>query len=213
MATARLSCWRRFQHRCLRWRRTAFGSPVKPAMLAGLIPQPERWTCGTPLGGSVLTALPPRLRATSIPCPLPAVLLASRTWRQARPRSIEPKTPDAGTRPGLIPKAAFGSAREWNTGNLEFVQPRIEDLDRPQASRRWRPHAYAVYVDGTDKVWVSDFGANAICRVSIPQSRGFETFPSDKRDAAVRQLNGRAGEVWVLESGADRLVVIRTTDR
>jgi streptogramin lyase len=69
------------------------------------------------------------------------------------------------------------------------------------------PHAYAVYVDDKDKVWVSDFGANAILNFD-PTSERFETFPSDKPDAAVRQLNGRAGEVWGAESGADRLVVI-----
>jgi virginiamycin B lyase len=38
-------------------------------------------------------------------------------------------------------------------------------------------------------------------------------FPSDKPDAAVRQLNGRAGEVWGAESGTDRLVVIRVTGK
>jgi virginiamycin B lyase len=45
------------------------------------------------------------------------------------------------------------------------------------------------------------------------QERGeaFESFPSDKPDAAVRQLNGRVGEVWGAESATDRLVVIRTT--
>jgi streptogramin lyase len=31
--------------------------------------------------------------------------------------------------------------------------------------------------------------------------------------AAVRQLNGRAGEVWGAESATDRLVVIRATGK
>ena len=60
------------------------------------------------------------------------------------------------------------------------------------------------------KVWVSDFGANAILSFD-PESEAFEGFPSDKPDAAVRQLNGRAGEVWGAESATDRLVVIRAT--
>ena len=72
------------------------------------------------------------------------------------------------------------------------------------------PHAYAVYVDDKGKVWVTDFGANAILSFD-PESEVFESFPSDKPDAAVRQLNGRAGEVWGAESGTDRLVVIRAT--
>ena len=85
----------------------------------------------------------------------------------------------------------------------------VEELERPQASRR-SAACYAVYVDEKGKVWVSDFGANAILSFD-PKSEAFESFPSDKPDAAVRQLNGRAGEVWGAESATDRLVVIRAT--
>ena len=41
----------------------------------------------------------------------------------------------------------------------------------------------------------------------------FASFPSDRPDAAVRQLNGRQGEVWGAESATDRLVVIRTGEK
>jgi virginiamycin B lyase len=58
------------------------------------------------------------------------------------------------------------------------------------------------------RVWVSDFGANAILKFD-PRTELFESFPSDKQDAAVRQMAGRAGEVWGAESGTDRLVQIR----
>ena len=52
---------------------------------------------------------------------------------------------------------------EWNAGNLSIYDP---------ASQSWEvyklpgdsPDAYAVYADGKDKVWVSDFGANAILK-------------------------------------------------
>ncbi|HEV3241730.1 MAG TPA: lyase, partial [Methyloceanibacter sp.] len=67
----------------------------------------------------------------------------------------------------------------------------------------------AVYVDDKDKVWVTDFSANAIVKFD-PVTQSFKSFPSDKPYAAVRQLNGRPGEVWGAESGTDRLVVIRT---
>ncbi len=85
------------------------------------------------------------------------------------------------------------------------------------AARNWTvyklpgaaPHAYAVYVDEKDKVWVSDFSANAILKFD-PVSEDFESFPSDRAGAAVRQLLGRPGEVWGAESGTDRLVLIRT---
>ena len=59
-----------------------------------------------------------------------------------------------------------------------------------------------------DKVWVTDFLANSILRFD-PVTETFESFPSDRRGASVRQLLGRPGEVWGAESGADRLVVVR----
>jgi virginiamycin B lyase len=37
----------------------------------------------------------------------------------------------------------------------------------------------------------------------------FETFPSSKRGAQVRQMLGRPGEAWGAESGNDRLVQIK----
>jgi virginiamycin B lyase len=72
-----------------------------------------------------------------------------------------------------------------------------------------RPRAYAVYVDDTDMVWLSDFGANAILGFD-PESERFTSYPSDRADARVRQILGRPGEVWAPESGTDRLLVIRT---
>src|SRR2546430_15383620 len=57
-------------------------------------------------------------------------------------------------------------------------------------------------------VWVTDFIANAILRFD-PATETFESFPSDKRGAAVRQMLGRAGEAWGAESGTDRLGGVR----
>jgi virginiamycin B lyase len=71
------------------------------------------------------------------------------------------------------------------------------------------PQPYAVYVDETDAVWVSDWGANAILRFD-PNTEKFESFPLPDRDARVRQLAGRRGEVWGAESGADKLFVLKT---
>ena len=67
---------------------------------------------------------------------------------------------------------------------------------------------YAVYVDDKDKVWLTDWSANAILRFD-PATEKFESFPSNKRGASVRQINGRRGELWGAESGTDRLVVVR----
>ena len=95
---------------------------------------------------------------------------------------------------------------EWNAGRVGRYDP---------APRRWRewklPGAaqpYAVYVDGRDIVWLTDFGAGAIVRFD-PMTARFTTFRL-RPGANVRQLLGRPGEVWGAESGADRLVVIRT---
>ena len=66
-----------------------------------------------------------------------------------------------------------------------------------------------MYVDDGDRVWLTDFGANAIVRFD-PETESFRSFPLPDPDAAVRQLLGRPGEVWGAESGADRLVVVGT---
>jgi virginiamycin B lyase len=69
---------------------------------------------------------------------------------------------------------------------------------------------YAVYVDRKDMVWLSDFGANAIVRFD-PAKERFDIVSLPTPAANVRQILGRSGEVWGAESGADKLVVIRTS--
>ena len=70
---------------------------------------------------------------------------------------------------------------------------------------------YAVYVDKQDMVWLSDFGANALVRFD-PSQETFKVFSLPTHEANVRQILGRPGEVWGAESGADKLVVIRTAN-
>jgi virginiamycin B lyase len=55
---------------------------------------------------------------------------------------------------------------------------------------------------------VSEWSANAVLRFD-PVSETFLTFPSDRPNADVRQILGREGEVWIAESGTDRIRVIR----
>lgn len=120
---------------------------------------------------------------------------------------IEPATKDAGTRRVWSDSLGRLWVSEWNAGNLSRYDP---------VAKGWKvyhlpggdPHAYAVYVDDHDKVWVSDFGANAILKFD-PESETFESFPSNRPGAAVRQMLGRPGEVWGAESGTNRLVRIR----
>jgi virginiamycin B lyase len=121
---------------------------------------------------------------------------------------VEPPTKDQGARRVWSDSKGRVWVSEWNSGNVSRFDPNAN------AWKTWklpgeRPRAYAVYVDDRDMVWLSDWGANAMVRFD-PETEKFEAFPSDRPSANVRQILGRAGEVWVPESGADRLVVHRT---
>jgi virginiamycin B lyase len=100
---------------------------------------------------------------------------------------------------------------EWNSGNVGVYDP------AEKSWKEWKlpggsPRAYAVWVDPNDKVWLSDWPANAIVRFD-PANEKFESFPSDRPNANVRQLLGRKGdgsiETWIAESGTERIRLIR----
>lgn len=85
------------------------------------------------------------------------------------------------------------------------------------AWREWKlpgdsPAAYAVYVDEHDKVWLTDFGGDAVVRFD-PETETFRSFTLPTVGAQVRQLLGRPGEVWGAASAADKLVVVRTLQK
>jgi virginiamycin B lyase len=124
---------------------------------------------------------------------------------------IEPKTPQAGTRRVWSDSKGRLWVAEWNAGSVSVYDPGAKDWKVYKLPGE-QPHAYAVYVDDRDKVWLTDFTANAIVGFD-PVTESFTSFPSDKDNAAVRQLLGRPGEVWGAESGTDRLVVIRTNGK
>jgi virginiamycin B lyase len=121
---------------------------------------------------------------------------------------IEPPTPKQGARRVWSDSKNRVWVSEWNSGQVSVYDP---------ASNGWRawrlpgssPRVYAVYVDERDIVWLSDWGANALVSFD-PKTERFEAYPSPRRSANVRQILGRPGEVWAPESGADRLVVVRT---
>ena len=122
-------------------------------------------------------------------------------------REFEPPTPGAGLRRGWADSRGRIWVSEWFAGQVGVYDPVTDTWTE------WRlpgdaPQAYAVYVDETDAVWLTDFGANAIVRFD-PGSETFMSFPAESQPADVRQLLGRPGEVWGAESAADRLVVIR----
>ena len=121
---------------------------------------------------------------------------------------IEPPTPKQGARRVWADSNGNIWVSEWNAGQVGRYDPAANTW------KEWKlpgknPGAYAVYVDDRDKVWLSDFGANALVRFD-PVKEAFEVYPLTSSGANVRQLLGRAGEVWGAESGTDKLVVIRT---
>ena len=121
---------------------------------------------------------------------------------------IEPPTKGQGARRVWSDSKGRVWVSEWNSGNVSRYDPRTN------AWKTWKlpgdsPRTYAVYVDDRDVVWLSEWSANAMVRFD-PERETFESFPSDRRNAHVRQILGRPGEVWAPESGADRLVVYRT---
>ncbi|MEP7183227.1 MAG: lyase [Betaproteobacteria bacterium] len=117
---------------------------------------------------------------------------------------IEPPTKDQGARRVWSDSRGRIWVSYWNTGHAGMYDP---------ATRGWRewklpgstPRAYSVWVDSRDKVWLTDWSANAIVRFD-PVTEKFDSFPSSKPNANVRQMLGRAGEAWGAESGNERLV-------
>ncbi len=120
---------------------------------------------------------------------------------------LRPPTPDQGTRRVWADSRGRIWCSQWNAGQLAVYDPATREW------REWRlpgdrPQAYAVYVDGRDRVWLSDFGANALLRFDLATEQ-FTAVALPARPANVRQIHGRANEVWGAESAADRLVVVR----
>jgi virginiamycin B lyase len=122
---------------------------------------------------------------------------------------IEPPTEGQGARRVWSDSKGAIWVSEWNSGQISRYVP---------STRTWKswklpgesPRVYAVYVDERDIVWMSDFGANAVLSFD-PASESFTgRYPGSAPHAGVRQILGRAGEVWLPESGLDRLMVVRT---
>jgi virginiamycin B lyase len=116
-------------------------------------------------------------------------------------------------KPGVGPRRIWSDSKGllwvsfWNSGEVGRYDP-INKAWKVWGLPNAKSGCYAVYVDDNDKVWLSDWNGNAIVRFD-PVTEKFESFPSSRRNASVRQLLGRKGELWAAESGNDRLVVVR----
>lgn len=121
---------------------------------------------------------------------------------------LEPPTPQQGARRVWSDSDGTVWVSEWEAGQVAAYEP---------ATGKWRewilpgesPSAYAVFVDETDRVWLTDFTGNGALVRFDPGTESFEAFPLPTPGGNVRQLLGRPGEVWGAESASDALIVIR----
>ena len=124
---------------------------------------------------------------------------------------IEPPTRDQGARRVWADSHGDLWISEWNSGQLSRYTPASGDW------KSWKlpgeaPKAYAVYVDERDVIWVSDFGANATLAFD-PATEQWTRYPGSGAEANVRQILGRPGEVYLPESGLDRLMIVYTSSQ
>ena len=118
---------------------------------------------------------------------------------------IEPPTKGQGARRVWSDSRGRIWVSYWNTGQVGMYDP---------SSKKWREwklpgngHTYSVWVDDKDKVWLTEWSTNAVVRFD-PVTEKFDSFPSNRDQANVRQMLGRSGEAWGAESGTDRLVMV-----
>lgn len=120
---------------------------------------------------------------------------------------LEPPTLGQGARRVWADSKSRVWVSEWLSGQVSMYDPKAKQW------REWKapgdnPQIYAVYVDDKDMVWLSDFGHNVMLRFD-PQTEKFIVYPLPSKGARVRQILGQPGEVWLPESGTDKLAVIR----
>jgi virginiamycin B lyase len=134
--------------------------------------------------------------------------LAKLDTRSGAATVIEPHRKGVGPRRVWSDSKGLLWVSFWHSGEVGAYDPASKVWKTWRLPGNHGAGCYSVYVDERDKVWLTDFIANAIVRFD-PVTEKFDSFPSDKRGANVRQMLGRSGEAWGAESGNDRLVVVR----
>ena len=95
----------------------------------------------------------------------------------------------------------------WNSGKLYRYRPSDQSW-KTFALPGEKPQAYAVYVDERDDVWVTDFASNNTLVFDIATETWIATIPGSGPNAGVRQILGRGNEIYLPESGTNRLMLV-----
>lgn len=120
---------------------------------------------------------------------------------------VDPPDEGAGLRRVWSDSTGKLWASGWNSGKLYRHDPATGEWDS-WALPGEGAKAYAVYVDERDWVWVTDFTANATLVFDPETERFIHTIPGSGPNANVRQILGRGNEVYLPESGTDRLMLV-----
>ena len=123
---------------------------------------------------------------------------------------IEPPDEGAGLRRVWSDSRGDLWVSGWNSGKLYRYQPDTGEWDQwPLPAEGAK--TYAVYVDERDWVWLSDFTSNNTL-VFDPASESFAAIPGSGEDAGVRQILGRGNEIYLPESGLDRVMLVTLSE-
>jgi virginiamycin B lyase len=117
--------------------------------------------------------------------------------------------------PGVGPRRVWSDSKgqlwvsEWNSGYLSRYTPKDGQW------KRWKmpgdkPRAYAVYVDDRDVAWVTEWAGNVTIAFDTKAEKIIGTYPGSGPKAEVRQILGRKGEIYLPESGLDRVMLVET---
>jgi virginiamycin B lyase len=119
---------------------------------------------------------------------------------------IEPPDEGAGLRRVWADSKGDLWVSGWNSGKLYRYHRDSGAWDQwPLPGEK--AQNYAIYVDERDWVWMSDFASNNTY-VFFPDSESFVAIPGSGPNAGVRQILGRGNEVYLPESGLDRVMLV-----
>ena len=121
---------------------------------------------------------------------------------------VEPPTAGAGTRRVWSDSTGRLWISYWNAGMVARIRPRRRFVEGVGPAGRPQPGLLACTSTSSTPSGSPTSDRTPWCGFD-PVTEAFDSFPSDRANAAVRQMLGREGEVWGAESGLDRLLVIR----